>query len=69
MIGMQFQETARRGDVLARQYRKAGQQAYKAGRTRAAGSLLTGGLALAERKEEMGTGWGGLFYKPWRKDS
>lgn len=66
LIGMQFNEQARRGAFQIDQYRKAGRSAKKASTIQAGSSLLTGGLALAQRKQELGTTWGGLFNKNLR---
>lgn len=66
MIGMQFNEEARRAAFQMNQYRKAGRAAKKAGGIEAFGTLLTGGLKLAKRKEGLGTTWGGLFNKNLR---
>jgi hypothetical protein len=67
MIGFQFSEQARRGQFQAGQLRYAGKQARRAGTVEAFGSLLTGGLALAERKEKFGWTWKQTFFPGARK--
>lgn len=63
MVGMQFNEEARRNAFTASQYRTAGANAKRAGTVEAFGSLLTGGLDLAMRKEKRGFGtWGKTFF-------
>ena len=54
LIGMQFNEQARQSAFQIDQYRKAGRSAKKTASIEAAGSLLTGGLMLAQRKEDTG---------------
>jgi hypothetical protein len=56
MIGFQFNEEARRGAFQVDQYRKAGRAAKKAGGIEAFGSLLTGGLQVANRQSKLPRG-------------
>ena len=67
LIGFQFGETARQSAYEIDQLRRAGRRAKKAGGIKAFESLLTGGLELARRKEELGTNWRGLFSTKYRK--
>lgn len=60
LVGFQANEMARQGAFQADQYHSAGRAAKKASRIEAVGSLLTGGLKLARRKEKTGY-W---FFKP-----
>ena len=54
MIGMQFNEQARRGAFEADQLRKAGRRVKRAAGLEAANSLLTGGLMVAHRQQSLG---------------
>jgi len=68
LIGFQFNEEARRSAFTAGQYLQAGKSARKAATIGAFGSLLTGGLTLAKRKEDMGwKTWGETFFKDKRQ--
>lgn len=58
MLGFEFNETARRNRFEQEQLRIAGKKARRAGTIGAFGSLLTGGLDIARRKEKFG-------YKTW----
>jgi hypothetical protein len=66
MISFQFGEEARRGAFEVDRLRGMGRAAKKAGGIEAFGSLLTGGLQVAKRKEGLGTNWRGLFDKTYR---
>jgi hypothetical protein len=67
LVGLQFSETMRRNEFRAEMYRYAGKTAKHAAKIKSMGSLLTGGMGLAKRKEGLGTSWGGLFNKDWRE--
>lgn len=63
LIGLQFNEQARENQFQADLYRWQGKRAKRAGAIEAFGSLLTGGLKLAKRKEKMGFGsWRETFF-------
>lgn len=58
LVGFQFNEQARQSAFEVDRLRRAGRREAKAGSIRAVGSLLTGGLDLARRKEELGKDYG-----------
>lgn len=69
MTALEFNERARRGAFEMEKLRYKGRSYRLAGTTEAWGSLLTGGLKLAQRKEDLqkATGkqfnWGDVFFK------
>jgi len=63
LVAGEATETIRQRNFMADQYRRAGRSARRAGRTEAFGSLLTGGLAFAQRREGLGRKGTGLFYE------
>lgn len=60
----QFQEAARQYGAEAAMLRYMGERAKFAGTVQAGRSLLSGFISLAERKEQLGRSWGGLFFPP-----
>lgn len=69
LINLQFQESKRRNRFQAAMYQFAGRQEAMLGKMGAVQSLLTGFQDLSKRKEGLGTSWGGLFFKDWRKNT
>jgi hypothetical protein len=67
IMGFQFSEQSRRGRFEAGRLRYAGSQARQAGEIGAFGSLLTGGLALAQRAEKFDWNTKQLFFPGTRK--
>lgn len=62
MVAFESSERTRRGSFLASQYRYAGKSAGRAANVGAFQSLLTGGAAMAKRKEKWGWTWGQTFF-------
>jgi hypothetical protein len=67
MMAFEFNEQARRSRFEAGRLRYAGSQARQAGEIGAFGSLLTGGIALAERAEKFDWNTKQLFLPGTRK--
>ena len=71
LVGMQFNEQARQSAFEIDRLRRTGRKAKKAGGIEAVGSLLTGGIALAKRKEKLEEkygkmSWGDVFFTKGR---
>ncbi|NIQ95645.1 MAG: hypothetical protein GWN87_16655 [Desulfuromonadales bacterium] len=68
LMAFEFNEQARRSKFEAGRLRYAGGQARQAGEIGAFGSLLTGGLALAERAEKFDWNMKQLFFPKYRPE-
>jgi len=69
LVGMKFGEMARQNAFQIDQYRTTGRRMKKASQIEAFGSLLTGGMALAQRKELLDEKYGkgtSLFFTKGR---
>ena len=75
LVALEFNETARRGKYLQDKLKYRGKVAKYESKVGIYESLLTGGVALAKRKEGLknpetgkSVSWGGLFFKDkWRQ--